>query len=40
MIFWAAVTGACAGCLLMIAFGNAPLGTLVPCAYICHVAFG
>ena len=40
IIFWAAVTGACASCLLSIASGNATLGTIVPCAYICHLAFG
>lgn len=37
---WAGLVGICGNCLLMIAFGNAPTGMIVPCAHVCSLVLG
>lgn len=37
---WAGLVGVCGSCLLMIAFGNAPTGIIVPCAHVCSLVLG
>lgn len=38
-IYWLAVAGVCGSCLVMVALGHAPFGTIATCAHVCSLVW-